>query len=595
MVEDSSTGSGWRVTLADDALPANANDYQNSPAFFNELDGWSVLTPMLAHFEDLSLEGLSGHDDIGGSIADESLSIVVDVETGERVPHFIERDVSIEDGDRSTLMIRPVSPMEYGHRYVVGLRSLVDSQGQLIDSSNAFASLRDGSSTTDYDVEHRRSVYDEVIFPALEAEGWNRSEITLAWDFVTGSRDGITGRAQWLRDDTLSRFESTDPGYSIVSVEENPNDSTAFRIHGEFSAPLYTEEDDAGTILTRDESGQPFYNGETTVSFTVVVPNSVVESGEPAAIVQYGHGLLGSQGEVHASYLSEMADRYGWILIASDWTGMSEDDVPDITLMLVDQLDRFSIIPERSLQGFMQKLWLMRLAMGPLADEPLLQHTDTETGKSHSLVDTDRRYYYGNSQGAILGGGYLALSPDIERATLGVGGTPYHLLLTRSFDFEPFFLVFKTMYPDPAEVSLWLALMQSLWDPAEAAGYAPALTRDPLEGSSDKEILLQVAIGDAQVTTLGAEVMARSYEARMLSPTAREVWGLETVKDSWEGSALVEYEYGLKEPYTNTPPDDETDPHENPRRDEDGQDQINHFFETGVVIQTCEGVCGSSR
>ena len=66
------------------------------------------------------------------------------------------------------------------------------------------------------------------------------------------------------------------------------------------------------------------------------------------------------------------------------------------------------------------------------------------------------------------------------------------------------------MYPDPAEVSLWLALMQTLWDPAESSGYTPALTRAPLDGSSDKELLLQVAIGDAQVTTLGAEVMARA-------------------------------------------------------------------------------------
>ena len=77
----------------------------------------------------------------------------------------------------------------------------------------------------------------------------------------------------------------------------------------------------------------------------------------------------------------------------------------------------------------------MRLATGPLTSEPMLQVVDEKTGQSHSMIDTERRYYYGNSQGAILGGGYLGLSPDIERAVLGVGGTPYHLLLTRSFDF----------------------------------------------------------------------------------------------------------------------------------------------------------------
>ena len=63
--------------------------------------------------------------------------------------------------------------------------------------------------------------------------------------------------------------------------------------------------------------------------------------------------------------------------------------------------------------------------------------------------------------------------------------------------------------------------------------------------------------------------------------------------DQAHGSALVEFEYGIEEPYTNTPPEEDTDPHEYPRRDEAGQDQINHFFQTGTVIQTCEGVCGS--
>lgn len=593
MVEDASTGSGWRINLAADTLPDNANGYQNKPDLFNELDGWSVLTPMLIHFENVSLTGLNGHDDIGASITDESLSIVIDVETGERIPHFVERDVSIEDSDHSTLMIRPVTPMNYGHRYVVGLRGLVDEEGQVIPSSEAFASLRDQTNSRNGDVERRRSVYDTVIFPTLEEAGWDRNETTIAWDFVTGSEQGITGRATWLRDDALARFDSGTPSYSIVSVDKAPNDDTAFRLHGQTSVPLYTELDEPGTLLTRDANGMPFYNGETTVDFTIVVPNSVVETGQPAAIVQYGHGLLGSQGEVHAGYLAEMANRYGWILLASDWTGMSDEDVPDITLMLVDQLDRFSIIPERSLQGFVQKLWLMRLATGPLTSEPMLQAIDEKTGESHSMLDTERRYYYGNSQGAILGGGYLGLSPDIERAVLGVGGTPYHLLLTRSFDFEPFFLVFKTMYPDPAEVSLWLALMQTLWDPAESSGYTPAITRAPLDGSSDKELLLQVAIGDAQVTTLGAEVMARAIDARMLAPTARDVWGIETVEESWEGSVLVEFDYGLEEPYTNTPPDEETDPHEKPRRSRAGQDQIHHFLETGVVLQTCEGVCDS--
>lgn len=40
--------------------------------------------------------------------------------------------------------------------------------------------------------------------------------------------------------------------------------------------------------------------------------------------MQYGHGLFGSQDEVHTSYLQAEANRNGWILVASDWLGLSE-------------------------------------------------------------------------------------------------------------------------------------------------------------------------------------------------------------------------------------------------------------------------------
>ena len=110
----------------------------------------------------------------------------------------------------------------------------------------------------------------------------------------------------------------------------------------------------------------------------------------------------------------------------------------------------------------------LQLFKGPLVNDEHFMATDTSTGELQPLLDPSRTYYYGNSQGAILGGAYSALSNDIERAALGVGGGPYHLLLTRSKDFDPFFTLFETMYPDPAEVGLWLGLLQTLCPPSSA-------------------------------------------------------------------------------------------------------------------------------
>ena len=290
-------------------------------------------------------------------------------------------------------------------------------------------------------------------------------------------------------------------------------------------------------------------------------------------IVQYGHGLLGGRGEVQAGYLAEMADRYGWIIFAMDWTGMKSSDAGYISLMLVEDLGDFAIVPERSLQGFTEFHVGLKLFQGPLVKDEHFTVADATTGERMPLLDPERVYYYGNSQGGILGGAYSAISNEIERAVLGVGGGPYHLLLTRSKDFDPFFTLFESMYPDPAEVGLWLGLLQTLWDEAEGAGYARAFSTDPIPGNPEKHVLQQVAIGDNQVTTLGAQFLARGHGAVLIDDAARAVWDIEQVSGATTNNVLVEYEYGIDEPYVNLPPSD-PDPHEWPRRERSGQTRL---------------------
>lgn len=595
MAEDPTTATGWRIDMRAETLPVNIDGFQPQPTYWNEKDGWGVSTPMLAHLPNVALDNLPGHDRIADSLDPSSDLAVIDVDTGERIAVWAERDLSLEDSDRSLLLIHTAAPLDFGHRYVVGIRNVHDTSGAAIPPSEAMAALIDGSETgdeaTDQQLTLRRDVYEDVVFPALEAQGWSRDELVLAWDFVTASKAGITGRAVTIRDQTLAWIPEGGPTYTITEVDVAPNESTAYRVKGEVTVPLFTLEDLPGTYLTRDADGMPFIGGETTAKFTAIVPNSVVEGREPAPIVQYGHGLLGGQDEVHAGYLADMADRYGWIIFAMDWTGMKSQDTGAISLMLVQDLGQFATLPERSHQGFAEfhvGLQLFKTAM--TTDENFVV-TDPDSGETFPLIDPDRTYYYGNSQGGILGGAYAAISSDIDRAVLGVGGGPYHLLLTRSKDFDPFFTIFETMYPDPADVGLWLGLIQTLWDEAEGAGYAGALTRDPLPGTNAKTVLQQVAIGDNQVTTLGAEFLARGHGAVMLDGAVREAWGIETVTGPTTESVIVEYEYGIEEPYTNTPPSD-PDPHEWPRRELSGQDQIAHFFETGEIKDFCDGPCG---
>lgn len=587
--EDPTSPTGVRVHLGPTTLPPTRQGFQPDPALWNERDGFSPLAQVLAYFPGMSLQGVPGQDDIAASVADGAPIVLLDAETGERHPYFAELDVSgmVVPGE-NFLLIRPVVPFQYGHRYVVGIRDLVDDTGAPIAPSEGFTALRDDTPTDNWDLEGRREGYAD-IFATLEQDGWSRTELQLAWDFTVGSKEGITGRAVRIRDDGLARIPDG-PTYTIDSVVDDYGEHIYRRIDGQMTVPRYTEADEPGTLLTRDEDGMPYYAGETTVPFMVLIPRTAAVDPRPLPVLQYGHGLLGHHDEADSGYLGEMADRYGFIIVAVSWTGMKEEDSDAITLMIVESIDHFAMIPERSQQGFLEFAAALRMARTNLADDEVMMLPDPETLEPVSVVDRETAYYYGNSQGGILGGAYLALQPEIERGVLGVPGMPYSLLLSRSYDFDPFFILFQAVYPDQRDISLWMVLMQMLWDSGEPSGYGRVMNQEPLDGVAH-QVLLQDAIGDAQVTTLGAHVMARAYGAGNIAPL-EDLWGIPEVPSGSTGSALAEYEWGAPEvPYENVPPDSEYDTHGQTRKSFLAQEQLWTFLTTGTVVSYCDGPC----
>lgn len=594
--EDATTVTGLRVDLRPTSLPVNLDGVQLDPTTWNEKDGWSTLGPALAWFDALDAGNLPGHEGLAtqASLAADSPLVVVDLDSGERVEAWAELDMTAKYDDERLLVIYFTRPLRNGGHYAIGLRDLVTTAGAPVAVTPAFEALRDGTPHESWDVEGRRELFDTVVFPALEAQGVARAELQLAWDFHTMSRDSSLGRALWMRDDAVERMAPDGPTYTVTSTEEADcaaGASIGLTLYATLQAPLYTEEDGPGTLLTRDADGMPYYNGEAQVPFMVRVPCTLFTDPRPAPVVQYGHGLLGSHTEARTGYLSDMANRYGWIVVATDWAGMSDADYGDVVLMIANDPSDFAIIPERSMQGLVQQVALGELVAGRLAMEPLL------TVEGTPLVDGSRYYYYGNSQGGIMGGALMGISPRLERGVLGVPGAPYSLLLPRSADFDPFFLIFKQKFQDHREIFLQITLMEMLWEPAEAGGWLTALADDPIPGDPAKSVLLQAAIGDAQVTTLGAQFMARALGASTVAPQTRPVPGVPEATPGFQGNALVEWAYpdGAAEPVENLPPDKELDTHECPRRELRAQDQLRDFLETGVVNQYCEEGCTGVR
>ena len=555
------------LAFGPESLPINRDDVPLRPEQWNRLDGFPTLGALYAHLPGASLEGTATHEDIDRSLENDSPTLIVDVQTLELVPHFVEREVQAPQ-DRQALILRPVQPLEHGRRYVVAIRDL---PGGI--APEGFAAIRDGLQDLEPDLERQIGTYEE-IFTTLEELGVQREELLLAWDFQTVSEEVSLRDMRHIRDEGLAWG---DPEYSVESVEQGDcesNDPIARTLRGEMTVPLYLDSWEPGSRLERDATGLPVQNGSAQVPFVVYLPCSLVEEPRAGALVQFGHGVLGDHDE--SASLVRQADDYGWVLFAVSWTGMKSDDISAITLMLANDASEFSIIPDRLHQGHLEFLLAARMMQGPMSEDPLLQQDGL------SLIDPERLYFYGVSQGGILGGAQVAMSPDIDRAVLAVPGTPFGLILTRSQNFQPFLRLLEAKYSDWMDISLLMALMQMLWDPTESAGWARL---------QDKDVLIQAAIGDASVTTLSAQVMARSFGASLVQPPVRPVWGLDTMEPPFEGSALVEFDWGAEEPFEAVPADMATDTHGGPGGSAEGKLQVGRFFEEGLIYNPCEGSC----
>ena len=600
-MREADTPTGWQLAYTAAALPRNNNGNEMDPRYLNEKDGVSVLGALLFSFPDVDLTGVLTHQTLEDYLRDDVKTVLLDAETGERVPHFVELDMRTAKPEQRLIVVQPATPLKHATRYVFAARGLGKKGGGLALASPGFAALRDKVASDDMSVEGQRAHYKLDIFPVLAEAGFAREDLQIAWDFVTVSRENSLGRMEWMRDDVLDAIGPDGPDYIIKTSEDAdctlPDTHIGRTIVLDMTVPLYSLEDKAGSLLTRDEEGMPFRNGTTEVEVLVRIPCSLIDQDEPRSgrVLQYGHGLLGGKGEAKGGYLSKFADENGYVILASDWTGMKSEDVIPIVSILTTDATNFPAIPERSMQGFTEFIAAMRLATGKLRNDPNLMFKGA--GGAYSAIDPEKRSYYGNSQGGILGGAYLALSPDVDRGVLGVGGMPYVLLLPRSHDFEDFFMLLNGAYSDHRDIMLLIAVFQNLWDPGEGAGWSWAMNRDPDPDIGAKQVLMQVAIGDAQVSNVGAQIQARAFGASTVAPQTKPVFGVEEKPPGFVGSAYVEWKYTdvPDEPVDNTPPDADFDPHECPRRELAAQQQLRDFLEEGVVNQYCEGICEGLR
>lgn len=703
---DAGTDTGRRIDLKLLSMPKNVLGKPITPTEWNRNDGFSPGQLILARVPglDLAKTGAVPITDLGDGARKDQPVVVIDADTLQRHLVWAELDANITKfsvcdapslltalgellgteqlnslielvgqvcsavplpdsplaDPGPALMIRPAVNFEEGHRYIVALRNLKDGDGQTLEAPAAFRIYRDNH-RSELDAINARRPHMESLFDTLARAGIGRDSLYLAWDFTVASRRSLSERALHVRDEAVGALGEAAPAYTIDSITDHSaaeDADIAREIRGTMEVPSYL-------TLPNGAPGSRFYYGGAElpqrnpssptmqVKFTCMIPRAAFgDADAPAAATQavpsrpslYGHGLLGSQDEVGAGNVRDMAQEHDMSFCAADWIGMAEGDILNVATILLD-MSNFPSLADRAQQGFLNFMFLGRLMISAqgLCANPALQVAGS------CVIDRRELFYDGNSQGGIMGGALVALSPDIRAGALGVPGMNYSTLLQRSVDFDTYAAFMYAAYQNSLDQAMVLSLIQMLWDRAEANGYAAHLRADnPLPDTPAKRVLLHVAFGDHQVSMWTAEVEARTIGARIHCPAVvggpdaqrgdkvqkganpaviaemaaapgisfgrrhpddEPYYGIPCLKSgSGEGSALVVWDSGptvhadgtpsdtgvAPPPIDNRPPRPElgygADPHSFPRSTVEARAQKSAFLKSdGKIVDTCGG------
>jgi len=598
------SGDRPRVVLPEAGMPRDAFDSPFSTTPFEQETGFGTASPVVFRWPGAADPGLPVFDPTP-SLGDDAISLLIDATTGERIPHWVETDYLADEADPPVFVLRPSVPLPRGTTVVVGLRGWTDAGGQPLDAPEPFAHLRDGEATPWRGVHERRAHFEDVVFPTLQAAGFEREALQLAWSFPTQSAEEATSTLLAVRDAVFDALPAAGPDYTIdtLLVCDGPGQPagcpSGIRVilDGTIHVPsAVLPADELGVRrLRRDAEGDIVVEGVEDWPFRLQLPHAAFTGDDPVPVLQYGHGFLGSSAEANNGWLRDMADRTGFAILATSMQGMNGDDASTWLRVLLADGGRFPHLQELAMQGVVNQLVLQRLVATTLAqDDRVALYRDDE----QLAWDPEEVWYYGNSQGGSVGTVVMGTSLDVERGVLGVPGSGYPLLLHRSVVFTGgFSAALSGAYPAPDAVSRFLALLGTGWDRFDPLTFAPHIHGDPLPGTPDHEALLHVAKEDAQVQNEPSFILGRAASAVLMTPAVRPVWGLpEQPYPASPGTAVVEVDFGIPDdPTPRDPPParpdlpDDGDTHGWLRRFVPAQDQMVHFLATGELIDVCDG------
>ena len=168
-------------------------------------------------------------------------------------------------------------------------------------------------------------------------------------------------------------------------------------------------------------------------------------------------------------------------------------------------------------------------------------------------------------------------------------------MMFRSISFVQFLDFVESYIPDPLDMQKWATLSQTTFDRIDPITYAHHVFSDTYPHSpTSRRILVQMGIGDALVPNLTTHLHARALGLSHLKPAPREIPAIEKTDSPCDGSALVEFDFGI-DPLPGifaAPPEGNNEVHRGVRKLDAAIRQIDLFFQPdGRIFHTCDGIC----
>ncbi len=468
------------------------------------------------------------------------------------------------------------------------------AEGAELPASPGFVALRDSTPSTDPRIEAARARYEEV-FAFLTRNGYARSELQIAWDWTTASRQHVLGPILSMRQEVFRRAGVAGGiPYTIDRVQNDPNSNTARIVYGTFTPPNYLRDDN--TLDFAADGSAVLQTTPRSYPFTMVIPARSRRDGQPLPLVVFGHGVFGRgedylSGNIGTRLIQPLAEQSGAVVVATDWIGLSGDDQSLLVTQVVPNINRVTLVTDRLLQSLVNNLSLIELSVGVMGRDPMVRLATA------NVIDPARVYYYGVSLGGIQGSSLFSVSRHIQRAIVAVPGGSWSNILPRSIVYAPIKMFVDVRYPDPLLQMQFLSLLQTRFDHTDGINLATLAFRNPLpDAPAGRVVVLQEAIGDCQVPNVTTRMLARAFGVGQLTPAVEPAFGLTSVTAPSTMSALAQYELPdhlrrYTPPDTGLVPTMDNDTHSDSVSLPSALAQVRALLERGSVIQECNGTC----